>query len=254
MTAPKTVQTRHDRRLAEIAARRDTRRQPGQPRRRLSLGLLSVIGIVGGLAVVALAVALGTRPAATGTDPLAVEIAHAPAGVVSEGFVLGRADAPVTIDLFEDFQCPACEEWGRTVFARLAANELSAGTVKIVFHDMAFVGTESRDAGRAAYAASQQGRFWDMWTTLYANQGRENSGAFSRERLLAMARQLGFNMTRFEADMDSTAAGATIDASRAAANVAGVSSTPTLIIDGVSYVGVRPYPEIAQAIAAAAAP
>jgi predicted DsbA family dithiol-disulfide isomerase len=92
-----------------------------------------------------------------------------------------------------------------------------------------------------------------MWATLYANQGRENSGAFSRARLIAMARLLGLDMARFEADMDSSAAQAAIDASRADASRAGVTSTPTLIIDGQPLLDVRPYPDLAAAIATAAA-
>jgi protein-disulfide isomerase len=140
------------------------------------------------------------------------------------------------------------------VFPSLASNELANGTVKLVFHDMAFLGPESAAAGRAAHAAAQQGRFWDMWATLYANQGRENSGAFSRDRVMAMAHRLGLDPTRFEADMDSSAAQATIDASRADAARAGVTSSPTVVVNGVPLVGLHPYPALAAEIAAAAAP
>jgi protein-disulfide isomerase len=215
------------------------------------MGTLSALGILGGLAIVALAIVLGARPTPAQEDVAEVAIAYGPPGIAAQGLVLGRTDAPVTIDLYEDFQCPACEAWGGTVLPSLAANELAAGTVRIVFHDMAFLGPESIDAGRAAYASAQQGRFWDMWATLYANQGRENSGAFSRARLLAMADRLGLDVARFETDMDSSAARAAIDASRADASRAGVSSTPTLIIGGQALVGVRSYAELAAAISAA---
>ena len=185
-------------------------------------------------------------------------MAYAPAGVATEGFVIGSPDAAVTIELYEDFQCPACELWGRTVFPSLAANELAAGTVRVVFHDVAFLGPESIDAGRAGYAAAQQGRFWDMWATLYANQGHENSGAFSRDRLVEMADHLGLDIATFEADMDSSAAGAALAASKAGANQVGVTSTPTLVIGANVLLGVRPYEElhaaIVAAVAAAAAP
>jgi protein-disulfide isomerase len=160
----------------------------------------------------------------------------------------------VTIDLYEDFQCPACESWGRNVFPRLASNELAAGSARIVFHDMAFLGQESVDAGRAAYAAREQGRFWDMWATLYANQGHENSGAFSRDRLIAMAGQLGLDADRFVVDMDSPGATATIEGSRADARQVGVTSTPTLVIGDRLFAGVRSYTEIAAAISAASVP
>ena len=67
-------------------------------------------------------------------------------------------------------------------------HELAAGTVKVVFHSFSFIGPESEAAARAAWAAAEQGRFWDMWATIYANQGpRENDGSFDRDRLLAMA-------------------------------------------------------------------
>jgi protein-disulfide isomerase len=206
-----------------------------------------------------LAILLGARPTPAVADapqvpdaPL-VAIAKAPAGVATDGFVLGSADAPVTIDLYEDFQCPACQAWGRSVFPSLVSNEITAGTVRIVFHDMAFLGPESIAAGRAAYAAAQHAQFWDMWATLYANQRHENSGAFNRANLIAMAEGLGFDLTRFEADMDSSAALAAIDASRSAASRAGISSTPTLIIDGQTFVGVQAYADLAAAISAAAA-
>ena len=250
MSVPPATQTRRERRSAERAARHDARRH-SRPASRLGLGALSALGIVGGLAVVVLAIVLGARPAPASSEPEMVTIAHVPAGLATDGFVLGRADAPVTIDLYEDFQCPACEAWGRDVFPSLASNELAAGTVRIVFHDMAFLGPESTDAGRAAFAAAQQGRFWDMWATLYANQGRENSGAFSRDRLIAMADQLGLDVSRFEADMASSAAQVAMDISRADAGRDGVTSTPTLIIESQAFVGVQPYSDIAAAISAA---
>ena len=251
MATPMVATTRRERRAAERAARPRGHRRARSTGGRLNLQTLSLAGLLGGMALVAVAIVFGSPPSDRADDTEMV-VAVAPAGVATDGFVLGSPDAPVTIELFEDFQCPACAAWSRTVFPLLATNELAAGTVKIVFHDMAFLGTESADAGRAAYAAAQQGRFWDIWATLYANQGRENSGAFSRARLLAMAHRLGLDEARFQADMDSAAAAAAIEASRAAARGAGITSTPTLIVGGEVLVGVQPYPELAAAIAAAA--
>jgi protein-disulfide isomerase len=253
VSVPQVTQTRRERRLAERAARRDARGQPRKSGFGPGLGRLSVLGLLGGLAVIALAIAFGARPTSPATYPTTVTTARVPSGLAMDGFALGRAEAPVTIDIYEDFQCPACEAWGQNVFPSLAANELANGTARVVFHDMAFLGPESTDAGRAAYAASRQGRFWDMWATLYSNQGRENSGAFSRVRLIAMADQLGLDAKRFEADMDSSAALAAIDASRSDAGRAGVTSTPTLIIDGQRVVGAQTYADVAAAISAASA-
>jgi protein-disulfide isomerase len=259
MSVPRATRTARQRRLAERAERRlaePAERVRARHRRtasRLSFGTLSVLALVAGLAVVVLAIVLGTRPPPSSAErPAAVTVGHAPVGIPADRLVLGRVDAPVTIDLYEDFQCPACEAWGRTVFPSLATNELRTGIVKVVFHDMAFLGRESTDAGRAAYAAARQGRFWDMWATLYANQGRENSGAFSRARLMAMAGELDLDVARFETDMDSPAALASIDASRNEAGRAGVTSTPTMIVKGQRLEGLGSYEDLAAAIAGAA--
>jgi protein-disulfide isomerase len=251
MSAPETARTRRERRLADRATRADPRRERPPTRRRPGLGAITLIALAGGLAVVVIAVVFGARPGSSAPAGAAITVAHAPAGLASSGFVLGRADAPVTIDLYEDFQCPVCATWGKSVFPSLVTNELAAGTVKIAFHDMAFLGPESIAAAKAAQAAQQQGRFWDMWATLYANQGRENSGAFSQDRLMAMATQLGLDTARFQTDMASAATQAAVDAGRTTGSAAGITSTPTLVIAGQAYVGVRPYSEIAAAIAAA---
>ena len=121
-----------------------------------------------------------------------------------------------------------------------------------MFHNLAFIGPESVAAAHAGYAARQQGKFWDMWATIYGNQGRENGGAFGRARLVDMARAVGLDAVRFEADMDSAAATTALSASIADADTAGVSSTPTLVIAGQAYTGVVSYTEISGAIAAAA--
>ncbi len=251
MSRPMLATTRRERRAAERAAHPRVRQKARSASRRPGMGTLSALGLIGGIAVVVAAIAFGKPPTTTGDAH--VTLALAPAGIATDGFVIGAADAPVTIDLYEDFQCPACETWGRTVFPLLAANELATGTARIVFHDIAFLGQESVDAGMAAYAAAQQGRFWDMWATLYANQGHENAGSFSRDRLVAMAEVLGLDIARFETDMDSSAASSALAASKSAAGQAGVTSTPTLVVAGQALVGVGAYPELAAAIAAAAA-
>jgi protein-disulfide isomerase len=162
--------------------------------------------------------------------------------------VLGRADAPVTVELYEDFQCPACERWGATVFPRLAANEVTAGSAKVEFRDLAFLGPESIDAARAGYAAAQQGRFWDMWSTIYANQGPENGGALSADNLVAMAAALRLDTARFRVDMDSAAARSHVAASATGARSLGVDSTPTIVVAGRVMIGAS-YEAISSAIA-----
>ena len=225
---------RRERRAAALAGKRvDPKRVAREPRR-IGIGMVSIGALAAGLVIV-VAVLLLNGPKAA---PVNVLKAAAPAGIPTAGLVLGTAAAPVTIDLYEDFQCPACLQWGESVFPSLVRNELAAGSVKVAFHSFAFIGQESKDAARAAYAANQQGRFWDMWATLYANQGlHENGGSFARARLDAMAAALGLDAQRFAADMDSAAATAFVSDGAAAARAAGVDSTPTLVINGTPFKG-----------------
>jgi protein-disulfide isomerase len=212
---------------------------------------MTIVAVAAGLLVIALLAVFRDQPAAAPAS-VTVVAASAPAGVPAAGFTLGRAAAPVTIDVFEDFQCPACLRWGDTVFPRLAANELTGGQAKLVFHGFAFLGPESRDAGRAAWAAARQGRFWDMWATLYANQGRrENGGAFARDRLVGMAGAIGLEANRFAADYASTEAGRAVADGVAEASRLGISGTPTLLVNG-SIVGAATYDDLRAAIAGAA--
>jgi protein-disulfide isomerase len=241
---------RRERRAANARRRVDQRRAAHEPRR-IGIGLVSILALVAGAVLVAVVVILGAKPA---TPTGSVVRALAPAGIPSAGRILGSATAPVTLDLYEDFQCPACEQWGQNVFPSLIRNELAAGTVRIAYHGFAFIGPESKDAGRAAWAAEQQGRFWDMWSTLYANQGlHENGGSFARARLIAMADALGLETGRFVADFDSAAAATFVADGIAEAAAAGVNSTPTLMIAGKALSG-SGYAVVAAAIAAAGAP
>ena len=247
MSSPSTRPLRRERRAARLAARREQARTPVRPPRRFGIGAITVASLVAGLLFVGAALVLN-RPA---TPDLTVVRAVAPTGIATSGRTLGAEDAPVVIDLYEDFQCPACARWGENIFPGLVSNELAAGTVRIVFHGFAFLGPESKGAEQAAWAAEQQGRFWDMWATLYANQGlRENAGAFDRDRLIAMADVLGLDPVAFAADLDSPDAARSVQAGVAAAAAAGVNSTPTLIVDGVPFQG-STYPELAAVIAAA---
>jgi protein-disulfide isomerase len=248
MSSEQVRPLRRERRAAALAQRRAAPRTAARQPRRFGIGLVSVLALLAGLLIVAaiLVVGGGPKPA-----PASIIRAAAPAGIPVSGRILGNAAAPVTIDLYEDFQCPACLRWGQNVFPNLVRNELGAGSAKIAFHGFAFIGAESKDAGRAAWAAEQQGRFWDMWATLYANQGvRENGGSFGRERLIAMANSLGLDVARFTADLDSVGAAAFVADGIADATRAGVNSTPTVIVNGTVVAG--GYTELAAAIAVAA--
>jgi protein-disulfide isomerase len=247
-TTPRPL--RRERRAAELAARRAAARTGARSRRaRFGLVQITIGAVAAGAVLIALAIGLGSHPTAPSADLIA---ATAPAGLPAAGRTLGRGDAPVSVEIYEDFQCPACRRWGETVFPSLASNELAAGTARLTFRDYAFIGPESQLAARAGWAANEQGRFWDLWATLYANQGlHENAGTITRDRLIAMADLLRLDRDRFVADLDSSAAASAVVASSTAAEAAGVTGTPAVFVAGQPLSG--GYAELRAAIAAAAA-
>jgi protein-disulfide isomerase len=97
-------------------------------------------------------------------------------GIPQKGSVLGRPDAPVTLVEFADLQCPFCAQWSQQAFPEIVQDYVRDGKVRLVFNGLSFIGPDSEQALRFAFAAGEQGKLWNAVHLLYANQGAENSG------------------------------------------------------------------------------
>jgi protein-disulfide isomerase len=106
------------------------------------------------------------------------------AGVPQHATVLGSRTAPVTLVEYADLQCPYCARWAVNAFPELVRDYVRTGRVRMVFRGLAFLGPDSETALRAAVAAGEQDRLWDVVHRLYAIQGPENGG-WVTERMLA---------------------------------------------------------------------
>lgn len=80
---------------------------------------------------------------------------------------------------------------------RIKEKYIDTGKVRLVWHNMAWIGNESRRAAEAAACAHEQGQFWEYQARLYANQKGYNAGAFSDKNLKAHAEALGLDVNRF---------------------------------------------------------
>jgi len=245
-----------DRQRPIRAARRPRRqgRRQGSPLLRLTVITgVAAAALIGGL--VMLQGGGAVADAGTPVAPLSV----APT-TLAEGRSLGRADAPVTLEVWSDFQCPACGEFARVVEPELVRDFVSAGTLRIVHHDAAFQGQragaaydESVEAGGAARCAAQQGRYWPLHDWLFANQAGENRGAFEATRLRTLASSAGLDLTAWDACLATGVEQAAVRAETRQGVAAGISATPTLIINGETIVGLRGAAELGGKIRAAAA-
>lgn len=145
----------------------------------------------------------------------------------------GFAEAPITVIVFSDFQCPFCK---RVEPSLQALEKEFPGKLRVVwknfplpFHDKA------RGAAQAALAAAEQGQFWPMHDKLF-----ENQRALDRESLEGYAQKLGLDLPRFRAALDGTGPSATIADDIKQGQAAGVVGTPTIYINGRRIAGAQP--------------
>jgi len=109
---------------------------------------------------------------------------------------------------------------------------VSTGQVKVQARPVAMLGQESDLAAQAAECANDQGRFWDFHNTLYANQRGENKGAFSQKNLKRFAEALELDTAAFDSCLDSGKYASKVRGDTDAARQMGVTSVPTILVNG----------------------
>lgn len=167
---------------------------------------------------------------------------------------LGSSNASVTIVEFGDYQCPTCDGWFNTQEASVIQNLVDTGKAKLVWRDFDFYGQDSVSASEAAYAAGEQGKFWQFHDLLFQNQQAPNSGWASRQNLEKFAGQLGLNMTKFDQAFNSGNYDSLINSNHNLGVQAGVTETPSFFLIGpngkmVTIAGEQPESVFEQAVA-----
>jgi protein-disulfide isomerase len=173
-----------------------------------------------------------TTPSGSAAVPITPPGSPIPAAIPRNGRSLGSPTAKVVLDTWEDFQCPGCGNFSRSIEPVVVERYVATGQLRLNFHDYAFIGQESVDAASAARCADQQGRFWDYQAWLFANQDGENKGWFSRDRLAAIGAAVGLDSAAWATCYDGGAERAAVIAETKSGVAVGVTSTPTLILDG----------------------
>jgi protein-disulfide isomerase len=194
----------------------------------------STATIIGVLVVVLFAGAVGFgvyRAQQTPDGPVAV-----PAGATATAVTVGRQTAPVTVELYLDFQCPACQAYEAQVGPVL--DELVAsGRIKVAYHPLAYLdrfsgGTRySTRSSQASACAADSGVFLPFARLLFADQPPENGTGLPDEQLIALGRQAGAGDGFAECVQQDRYAAWTATVTDAASK-AGVNSTPTVLVNG----------------------
>ena len=258
--AANTPQTRRARRAAEReAANSSPRRAASRAGRSPLLLITAIVGGVGVVVIAGLILLQGGSGATDATSALVSPLAPTPV-TLADGRSVGKADAPVTLEVWTDFQCPICGQFAKTVEPALMTKYVTPGVLRIVHHDAAFQGAkstssydESVEAGAGARCAADQGRYWPYQDWTFANQSGENEGAYAATRLTAIATAAGLDIGAWQACVVTGGAQKAVRTETSQAVAAGVSATPTMRLNGQEIVGLRSVPDLSALIEAAAA-
>jgi len=153
---------------------------------------------------------------------------------------IGDPNAPVKIEVFEDFQCPACQGYSETTESQILSQMrtlIEEGKVYYTFRHYPFIDDrmatkESDQAASAAMCAGEQGKFWEMHDIIFANWNSENQGAYADRRLVAFAEKIGLEMTSWQACFDENRYRQEIQADFSEGVRRGVSGTPAVFVNG----------------------
>jgi protein-disulfide isomerase len=177
----------------------------------------------------------------------------APTGASDDyGFVVGDADAPKSIVVYEDFLCPFCGQLEATVGDQLD-DAVEAGEVQVEYRPIPFLASRydySKEAANAfAVVLEESGpevakAFHDL---LFDNQPEENGDHPDADQLVEWAVEAGADEDAVRPGIEDMAFEGWVEAAGDAASDAGVDSTPTVLVDGQRVEG-QSVADIAEAM------
>jgi protein-disulfide isomerase len=174
----------------------------------------------------------------------------------AEGYLLGRADAPVQVLEFADFECPACGQFFVLTEPDVRQRLIETGEISYRFLDFPLPGHKNTwPASNAAACANEQGKFWQMHDQLFSAQDQWNGEATSRPKSVfkGYAETIGLDVAKWEQCFDDQKFLRNIQASRAEAERRMVGQTPSFIIGSriipgsISYDKFKAYVDSAKA-------
>jgi len=169
-------------------------------------------------------------------DPLRADIA-------TEGYPSrGPARAPVTIVEFADFECPFC---GGLYPTLQLVEKNYADKVRLVYRQfpLTTIHPFAQKAAEASMCANEQKHFWEFYESMFGDQAHLDIPSLKKR-----AQTMGLNTAMFNSCLDSGKQAAAIQKDKDDARKAGVSSTPTLFVNGRMLSGNRPYAEIREVV------
>lgn len=240
----------------------EARKQEQQKKQTVQIaGIIAVIAVVvigGAIVISALS---GNQQSQSRLPAIKTSVKTAPPSAEANAIAWGPTDAPIKIEEYLDYQCPACGQFAKSFEQGVIDAFASTGLVRYEVKFMPFLedrigGRESRDAAQAVLCAVDQNKGWEMHATLFANQlitGEENIGNYSKDRLKQMAATIqGLEAAAFNDCLDTNKHEQTVLTIRREGEGRGVQSTPTFFVNNQPFPGVKDVNDFKQIFASVA--
>ncbi len=152
-----------------------------------------------------------------------------PKAVIGESPTTGSTDAKIVLVEFSDFQCPYCAAAHDTL-KQFVAKHQDEVTLVYKHYPLTPIHPEAMSAAKAAWAAGQQGKFWEYHDALFSQQDKLGDTLY-----LEIARNLNLDLEKFERDRTLTTNAIAPDIQLA--EKLGISGTPFFVMNGEIFSG-----------------
>ncbi len=206
-----------------------------------------IFGVIAVLAILLIGGAILLSNASQPKQPdITASTKSIPPNAEKNGRAWGPADAPLKIEEYLDYQCPACGSFFSGFEKGVVDAFASTGKVRYEVKFMPFIetgiagGRESRDAAQSTLCAADQNKFWEMHAALFTNQNGENKGGFYKPRLKLIAATInGLDTAAFNTCLDSNKYEQDVMNELNAGQTRKVNSTPSFFVNNKLYAGAR---------------
>lgn len=147
---------------------------------------------------------------------------------------LGDPNAPVVIDMYEDFLCPACQQWTAQVKPQLVEDFVKTGMVRLQFNQFPLQqhNPGAIMASQASECAADQGLFWPYHDRVFQGAASRGQAGTTFEALMGYARDLGIDEPAMRTCMSSLVHQQTVVDSLNRVAQLGLNSTPSILVNG----------------------
>jgi protein-disulfide isomerase len=182
------------------------------------------------------------------------------------GVTVGKDTAPVTLNLWEDFQCPVCKQF-ESVNATQIATMTDAGDIQVVYHPLSFLDQHWNNdasvlAANAFGCSATYGLEQKYHNTIFANQPAQEGTGYTNDQLIQWGKDIGITSSDFASCVNGGTYNDWVAQVESSGTTNAITGTPTIFINGTEYsssVNKREYgtflqdpKALADAIAAAA--